>query len=170
MESGCHARESGRARRASVIAAPSQAADQEADPERDGCRRVRVLLDCIAQEIIGLVDALIDRLRGAGGGVFGLPVEVLERAFGLLRLALQLRPHVSGRASETFLYLAAELLGAAGQPIFVHGCFSSVAVFLRRGVEGQRSGTESVPVGACALCRAAELLFLRLAVVGLRPV
>src|SRR5712691_3439509 len=49
-------------------------------------------------------------------------VQVLQRAFHLLRLALELGLHVSRRAPESFLHLAAKVLGAAGQPVFVHGC------------------------------------------------
>src|SRR5262245_12230649 len=103
-----------------VIAAAPEPADQKPDAESDGGGRVWALLDGRAQEVTGFAGTLADRFRGVGRGFLRLAIEILQGTFRLSRLALDLHPHVAGRASESFFHLAANVLDAAANPIVCH--------------------------------------------------
>jgi hypothetical protein len=84
-----------------VVAAKT--ADEKSYAQGQRCRRVRALLDRLTNKIFDLAGALPNDLRGVGGRILGLAVQVLHGAFYLARLALQLAFQISGRPSGRLL-------------------------------------------------------------------
>jgi hypothetical protein len=104
-----------------IIGAAAETADQEADAERNGGRRVGALLDSRTKKVAGFAGAFPNRFRGVGRGFLGLPIKILQGTFCLPRPALHLRLHVTGRASESLFNLTANVLGGARKAIISHG-------------------------------------------------
>jgi hypothetical protein len=102
------------------LVAVAKTADEKSYAQSQRCRRVRALLDRLTNKIFDLAGALADDLRGVGGRILGLAVQVLNGAFYLARLALQLAFQISGRPSGRLLDLTAKIFGGARQPIFIH--------------------------------------------------
>src|SRR5262245_41101195 len=104
-----------------LVVAVAKTADEESDTQSQRCRRVRALLDRPADEIFDLAGVLANGLRGVGGRILGLAVQVLNGAFHLARLALQLAFQISSRPSGRLFGLTAKIFRGAHQSIFIHG-------------------------------------------------
>jgi hypothetical protein len=102
------------------LVAVAKTADEKSYAQSQRCRRVRALLDRLTNKIFDLAGALANDLRGVGGRIFGLAVQVLNGAFYLARLALQLAFQISGRPSGCLLDFTAKIFRGAHHSIFIH--------------------------------------------------
>jgi hypothetical protein len=55
------------------------------------------------------------------GGVFGLAIQILYAALGLMHLATDLCLGIASGTSKGFLYFSSQIFGRSTQAIFVHG-------------------------------------------------
>jgi hypothetical protein len=58
------------------------------------------------------------------GGIFSLPIQLLDASFGLSHLAASLRLGVASCVSNTFFDFSAEILSGSTQAIFIHSGLS----------------------------------------------
>src|SRR5439155_1215254 len=68
-----------------------------------------------------LAASFADGFRCLGRGLLRLAVYLLKRPFHLLCLTLDLRFHITGRSSESFLHLSTNVFGSPAEAIFIHG-------------------------------------------------
>jgi hypothetical protein len=115
------------------VGAAAEATDQVPNAEGNCSSRVGALLDRCTQDVFGLADPFVDGFGGAGRGLLGLAVDVLQSTLHLLCLALELGLYVAGCASKSLFHLAAKILGAIGKAVISHGHVpSQIWTFNRR--------------------------------------
>jgi len=100
--------------------ASSHATNKPAGTKRHECRGVGAFLDGMADIILSIHSALVDRLRGIWGSLFRLAIEILGRSFCLIDNPFNLAFGVAGDAAKTFLRFAAKIFCSADYAIFVH--------------------------------------------------
>ena len=100
-----------------------RSSDEPAETQGDSRSHVGIVFDIVAHRVIEGSRHLADRVDRVLGPVNGSAIQVLNAAFGLLRLPwdpLYPCPCVVGNAPKAFFQLSSRILGGAAHAIFVH--------------------------------------------------